>query len=106
MSRPPMQAVHDEEPWASAAPTVSEPDLSWPPAAVACVDPAEVPEVDAFFFRRRMAVYRALAFVGGVLLVTLAGLATATAKAYHFEIGVEAPGRTGARGASPSSDAR
>lgn len=60
--------------------TVQETDLTWPPPAVQPVDPSEVPEVEAFFFARRAAAMKIAAFFLGALIVTMVGIATATAE--------------------------
>jgi hypothetical protein len=73
---------------AFAALTQHEAEWSWPPAAVSPVDPTEVPEVESFFWRASPLTKAAL-YVFGVLLVTLAGVATATARDHFFTIGAE-----------------
>ncbi|NUO48993.1 MAG: hypothetical protein HOV80_09075 [Polyangiaceae bacterium] len=69
--------------------TRQEAEWSWPPPAAQPVDPTEVPEVEAFFWRVSTTT-KIAAYVFGVLLVTLVGVATARARDQYFTIGVEA----------------
>jgi hypothetical protein len=69
--------------------TRHEADLTWPPPPVQPVDPSEVPEVQAFFWRASIAT-KIAAYVLGVVLVTIAGLATARAHNQLFRIDPEA----------------
>jgi hypothetical protein len=69
--------------------TQHEAEWSWPPPAVPPVDPAEVPEVAAFFWRASTAT-KIVAYVFGVLIVTLAFVATARARDQFFQIAAEA----------------
>ena len=72
--------------------TRDEPEWSWPPPAVPPVDPAEVPEVAAFFWKISTAA-KIVAYLFGVLIVTLAFVATARARDQFFRIAPEAAGR-------------
>jgi hypothetical protein len=69
--------------------TQHEAEWSWPPPAAQPVDPTEVPEVESFFWRVSTTT-KIAAYVIGVLLVTLAGVATARARDHYFTIGAEA----------------
>jgi hypothetical protein len=84
-----MSEEEDQTGPAFATLTRQEAEWSWPPPAVAPVDPTEVPEVERFFWRASKAT-KIVAYVLGVLLVTLAGVATARARDQYFKIGAEA----------------
>jgi len=81
----------DETGPAFAKLTQHEPDWSWPPPAVAPVDPSEVPEVATFFWKISTTT-KIVAYVLGVLLVTLAGVAGARAHDQLFVIDAEPTG--------------
>jgi len=71
--------------------TQHEPEWSWPPPAVPPVDPAEVPEVASFFWKISTTT-KVVAYLLGVLFVTLAFVASARARDEYFRAAPEAPG--------------
>lgn len=84
-----MSEEEDRSGPAFATLTRHEAEWSWPPPAVQPVDPKEVPEVGAFFWRVSTTT-KIAAYVLTVLLVTLAGIATARARDQFFRIDAEA----------------
>lgn len=90
----------EDTPSAFAQLTQQEPEWSWPPPAVEPFDPSEVPEVHSFFWRAST-TSKVAAYVLVVALVTLAGIATATARDQFFSIDAEKKPATNAPSTSP-----